>query len=70
MTGCFCDAAVEGLMSCAGSGAGFIDAVCIVSAIWSGIEEDMFWRADDSKGVGSYGCFYHADDAQRGWMFR
>lgn len=56
-------------MSWAGSGAGFIDAVCMVSAIWSGIEEDMFWCAVELISVGSCGCFDHADDAQCGWMF-
>ena len=38
MTGSFLDAAVEGLRSCEGEGVRFIEAVCIVSAIWRGIE--------------------------------
>lgn len=32
---------MEGLRSCVGDGARFIDAVWIVSAIWRGMEEDI-----------------------------
>ena len=42
MTGSFLDAAVEGLRSCEGEGALFIEAVCIVSAIWRGTEEAIW----------------------------
>lgn len=40
-TGSFSEAAVEGLMSCAGEGAGFIDAVWRVSPIWRARESDI-----------------------------
>jgi len=41
VTGVFLEAVVDGLTSCEGEGARFIEAVCIVSAIWRGMEEDM-----------------------------
>lgn len=53
VTGCFWEAAVEGLRSWFGEGSRFMEAVWIVSAIWRGREDDILWVVVWNWKVGS-----------------